>query len=295
MTDQSPTWPAPAKINLFLRVLGRRADGYHELQTAFQFLNYGDAIRLRVRTDGLIRRQTALPGVPERDDLTVRAARLLQAFGETKLGVDIHVEKRIPLGAGLGGGSSDAATTLVALSQLWGLGLGEGELAALGLRLGADVPVFVRGTAAWAEGVGERLVPLEFEEVWYLVVHPGCHVSTAAVFSAPELTRNSPPGTIVGLLGDGDRPLRRISPRGVLRRVGNDCEALVRKQYPEVDKALQWLAQFGQARMTGTGAAAFVPVDREREGRRLLAQLPVRWQGFVAQGRNCSPLLSGSG
>ncbi len=273
-------------------MLGRRPDGYHELQTAFQFLAYGDEIRLSVRPDGLVRRRTELADVPEALDLTVRAARQLQALAGTKLGVDIGIEKRIPLGAGLGGGSSNAATVLVALNKLWRIGLPLAALVELGLRLGADVPVFVRGRAAWAEGVGERLTPVDFEEPWYLVVHPGCHVSTASVFAAPTLTRNSRPAKIKNLLKDGQMRFGQLLCRDVVGRMGNDCEALVREHYPEVDEALRWLGRFGPASMTGTGAAVFLPLAGEVEGRQLLTRLPAHWWGIVAQGKNRSPLLA---
>lgn len=291
MTQQFASWPAPAKINLFLRVLGRRPDGYHQVQTAFQFLTYGDEIRLSVRADGLIQRCLDLAGVAEASDLTVRAARQLQSFAGTQLGVDIGVEKRIPLGGGLGGGSSDAATVLVALNQLWRLQLPVDTLAELGLALGADVPVFVRGRAAWGEGVGEHLTPIEFEELWYLVVHPGCHVSTAGVFAAPTLTRNSTPAKIRGFLRHPKGSLVQVSARDLVRRIGNDCEALVRARYPEVDAVLRWLGRFGPARMTGTGAAVFLPLTGENEGQQLLTQLPAHWWGIVTQGKNRSPLL----
>lgn len=292
MTRPLASWPAPAKINLFLRVLGRRSDGYHELQTAFQFLAYGDEIQLSVRADGCIQRCTNLPGVSERFDLTVRAARRLQSFSGTKLGVDIGIEKRLPLGGGLGGGSSNAATVLVALNHLWRLQLSVDTLAELGLALGADVPVFVRGRAAWGEGVGEHLTPIELEEPWYLVVHPGCHVSTASVFAAPTLTRNATPVKICSFLSDPTGSTKQLSPRELVHRIGNDCEALVRKQHPEVDAVFRWLSRFGSARMTGTGAAVFMPLNGEDEGHQLLARLPAHWWGIVTQGRNRSPLLT---
>ena len=292
MRGPSASWPAPAKINLFLRVLGRRQDGYHELQTAFQFLAYGDEIRLSVRSDGRIRRGTDLPGVSEQADLSVRAARQLQSFAGIGLGVDIDIDKRIPLGGGLGGGSSDAATVLVALNQLWRLELPVATLAELGLALGADVPVFVRGRAAWAEGVGERLTPVEFDQPWYLVVHPGCHVSTATVFAAPTLTRNSTPAKIWGLLRNQDGLARRISAQNLVHRIGNDCETWVRANYPEVDAVFHWLGRFGLARMTGTGGAVFLLLKTENDGRQLLGQLPAHWRGVVAQGQNRSPLLA---
>lgn len=286
-------WPAPAKLNLFLRITGRRDDGYHELSTAFQFLDHMDAIGLRVREDGLIGRTASIVGVSAEQDLTTRAARLLQSVLGTPLGADIAVDKRIPLGAGLGGGSSNAATTLVGLNLLWKGGLTREQLAALGLKLGADVPVFVRGQAAWAGGVGEVLTPVDFEEPWYLILHPGCHVSTAAVFASSALTRDSVPLKIESFVSkepqDGGRP---VSPYAVLVRSGNDCEEVVRQQYPQVDAAFRWLSRFGLVRMTGTGASLFLPLEDEQTGHRLLAQFPTQWQGLLARGINRSPLLS---
>ncbi len=269
------TWPAPAKLNLMLRVVGRRADGYHELQTVFQFLDWGDELRLRARADGRIHRLREVSRIPVEQDLVVRAARLLQEHSGTALGADLHLEKRIPLGGGLGGGSSDAATALVALNVAWGLGYGLEELADFGLRLGADVPVFVHGRAAWAEGVGERLTPLELPERWYLVIVPPVAVSTAEVFQDPELTRNSPLMTIADFLSAGG---------------GNDCEAVVRERYPQVDRALGWLAEHGEARLTGTGACVFAAFDTETDARAVLAKAPRDLRGFVARGRNRSPL-----
>lgn len=268
-------WPAPAKLNLFLHITGRRADGYHELQTVFQFLDYGDELRFSPRADGVIRRATDIDGVPEADDLIVRAARLLQAEAGCTQGVDIAIHKRLPMGGGLGGGSSDAATTLVALNFLWGVGLSEDRLAQLGLTLGADVPVFVRGRAAWAEGVGEQLTPVELPEPWYVVLAPAAHVATARLFSDPQLTRDMPPIKIRGFLaGEGC----------------NVFEPLVRAGYPEVDAALSWLAQAAPARMTGTGACVFAAFDTEREARRVAASAQGRWPAIVARGRNRSPL-----
>lgn len=269
-------WPAPGKLNLFLHIVGRRPDGYHHLQTIFQFLDRCDTLCFEVRQDGLVRRIDPLPGVPEDHDLTVRAARLLQEAGGAKLGVDIRLEKRLPMGGGLGGGSSDAATTLVALNELWGLNLSVDRLAELGLRLGADVPVFVRGRAAWAEGVGERLVPVNLEEPWYVVIEPPVTVSTAAIFSASELTRNSRPVTISDFLS------------GLCR---NDCEAVVFARYPEIAEAQRWLSAFGPARLTGTGACVFAPFATEEQARAVLERLPAAWRGFVAKGLNHSPLL----
>ncbi|MDX1253390.1 MAG: 4-(cytidine 5'-diphospho)-2-C-methyl-D-erythritol kinase [Gammaproteobacteria bacterium] len=269
-------WPAPAKLNLFLHITGRRADGYHLLQTVFQFIDRCDWLHFDVRNDGVIRRIEELPGVPPEQDLTLRAAHLLrEEAGQPALGADIRIEKHLPMGGGLGGGSSDAATTLVALNALWGLRLPPQRLAALGLRLGADVPVFVAGHAAWAEGVGEKLTPVTLPEPWYVVLVPACHVSTAAIFSAQELTRDLPPLTIEGFLSGQGR---------------NVCEPVVRSRYPQVAEAMDWLTRFGPARMTGTGACVFCAFAAESEARRVLAQLPPSWQGFVAKGMNRSPL-----
>lgn len=269
------SWPAPAKLNLFLHVCGRREDGYHLLQTVFQLLDYGDSLRFEVREDGLIRRQSDLPGVVADDDLCVRAARLLQAATGTLLGADIRLEKRLPMGGGLGGGSSDAATTLVALNQLWRTGLDEDALATLGLRLGADVPVFVRGRSAWGEGVGEVLEPVELGPAWYVVISPGCQVSTARVFTAPELTRNTP-------------RIKMAAFRAAQAR--NDCEPVVRALYPEVGKALDWLADHGPAQLTGTGDCVFARFADEAEARRVLDAVQTPWRAFVAQGVDVSPL-----
>ena len=274
-TTLTSRWPAPAKLNLFLHIVGRRPDGYHLLQTVFQFLDVGDVIGLTVRNDGLIRRVTSLAGVGQDSDLTVRAARCLQAAAGTSLGADIAVEKRLPMGAGLGGGSSDAATVLVALNHLWGLEFTEDRLAELGLTLGADVPVFVRGRAAWAEGVGEQLTPVNLSEPWYVVLVPPCHVSTAEIFGAPELTRNAPPLTIAAFLsGSGS----------------NLCEAVVRRRYPGVGEALDWLNEHAPARMSGTGAAVFAPCVDAAAARRIAGLAPGAWRAFVAKGRNRSPL-----
>jgi 4-diphosphocytidyl-2-C-methyl-D-erythritol kinase len=275
----STPWPAPAKLNLFLHILGRRPDGYHELQTCFQFVDLCDEITIEVRADGGIRRVAALAGVAEEADLCVRAARALQAAARSPLGADIGVLKRIPMGGGLGGGSSDAATCLVALNHLWQLHWPVEELAALGLTLGADVPVFVRGRAAWAEGIGERLTPLyppqAPPETNYLILKPNIGVSTAEVFQDPELTRNSAPITIHGFLASGGR---------------NDCLGVVRRRYPEVARALDWLSAFGPARLTGTGACIFLSCERDR-GREIIGKLPPALEAFLARGLNDSPLL----
>jgi 4-diphosphocytidyl-2-C-methyl-D-erythritol kinase len=282
---REPAWPAPAKLNLFLHIVGRRPNGYHELQTCFQFVDLTDDIYLQVRLDGQIRRLRGAPGVTEESDLCVRAARALQAATGSTLGADIDVDKRIPMGAGLGGGSSDAATCLVALNQLWGIDWPLSRLAALGLSLGADVPVFVQGRAAWAEGVGEILTPLlppeAPAEVNYLIIKPNVFVSTAEVFQDPELTRNSPPITIHGFLASGG---------------SNDCLGVVRRRYPEVAQALDWLSTFGNAdggpaRLTGTGACVFVALESRERGQEILSQLPPRLEAFLVRGLNESPLL----
>lgn len=274
-------WPAPAKLNLFLHITGRRADGYHELQTLFQFLDYGDQLRFEVRGDGIIQRLDGPHDLQADDDLCVRAARHLQAVTGTSLGCDIHLLKRLPMGGGLGGGSSDAATTLVALNRLWATGLTEDALADIGLRLGADVPVFVRGRAAWAEGVGEHLTAVtdsRLAEPWYLVITPGCAVSTAEVFNAPELTRDCPPIRIADLFAG---------------RAGNVCEPVVRKAYPAVAEVLDWLGERsdGRARLTGTGASVFADFGSRAAAWAIRDSVPARWQVFVARGMNRSPLL----
>ncbi|HVN42304.1 MAG TPA: 4-(cytidine 5'-diphospho)-2-C-methyl-D-erythritol kinase [Steroidobacteraceae bacterium] len=270
-------WPAPGKLNLCLHVVGRRPDGYHDLQTAFQFIDLCDEIRFFQRPPGLIERLGKVAGVPEADDLAVRAARLLARSVATMPGVAIEVRKRLPLQGGVGGGSSDAATVLVALNALWDLRRSEEELAILGLQLGADVPVFVRGRAAWAEGVGERLTPVDFPEAIYLLVQPDVAVPTAEVFKAPELTRDSPVITIRGFLTTGGR---------------NDFEPVVRRRFPAVAEALEWLERFAPARLTGTGACVFAPMPDEQSARAALGQLPGRWRGWVVRGCNRSPLAA---
>lgn len=272
----SAPWPAPAKLNLTLRVLGRREDGYHRLQTLFQFIDYCDWLSFTPRTDGQIRLLTEIPGVSEASDLSVRAARRLQAATGCKSGVDIGIDKRLPLGGGLGGGSSDAATTLVALNRIWDTGLSEDDLAVLGLALGADVPVFVRGRAAWGEGVGELLTPVEVPEPWYLVMAPDCAVATAAVFADPELTRNSPSIKIADFLAGEDR---------------NDCQDVVRLRYPAVSDALDWLGGFSRGRLTGTGACVFAVFGCADDAHAVLNRAPAGLRGFVAKGINRSPLL----
>ncbi|WP_199097030.1 4-(cytidine 5'-diphospho)-2-C-methyl-D-erythritol kinase [Dyella sp. ASV21] len=269
-------WPAPAKVNLFLRILGRRPDGYHELQTVFRLLDWGDEIRLRRRRDGGIHRLTDVPGVPADSDLVVRAARLLQPHAAAGCGVDIEVEKRIPMGGGLGGGSSDAATVLVALNRLWGAGLGEDALAELGCQLGADVPVFVRGRSAWAEGIGEKLTPLTLPERWYTVLEPHEHVPTAALFQAAELTRNAPPATI-SFFTSGET-------------VENAFTPVVRARHTRVAAALDWLGGFGRARLSGSGACVFLETESPERAEAIAERCPARFTAHVAKGVDISPL-----
>lgn len=267
--------PAPAKLNLFLHITGRRADGYHELQTLFQFLDHGDELGFALREDGEIHLHTEVDGVPHDSNLIVRAARLLQQESGTTMGCDIWLDKRLPMGGGIGGGSSDAATTLVGLNHLWQTQLNEDRLAALGLRLGADVPVFVRGRAAFAEGVGEQLQAVELSEPWFLVAVPQVFVSTAEVFSAPELTRNTPPIKVRSLLEGGGH---------------NDCQPVVEARYPEVRNALILLNKFVPARLTGTGACVFGSFPNRDDADKVARQLPATLPSFVAQGRNISML-----
>jgi len=284
----SQWWPAPAKLNLCLHVTGRRADGYHELQTIFQLIALTDELSFEMAPEGLIERRDdgdarsgALGAIASEADLSVRAARLLATAARERLrksvpGVVIRIRKRIPIGGGLGGGSSDAATTLLALNSLWGVGFDRPTLAALGVRLGADVPVFVVGVSGLGEGVGERLTPLELPERWFLLIHPGVSVPTAAVFQAPELTRNSPVLTIPALLASGGR---------------NDCEPVVRERYPEVADAIDWLARFAPARLTGTGSCIFASFDSAAAAERVAARVPDHWRAWVARGVSRSPLL----
>lgn len=272
---ETMTWLAPAKINLFLHVVGRRPDGYHLLQTAFQFLDWCDELRFTVRTDGVIRRKRDVAGVADTVDLNLRAARLLQEMSGTGLGVDVDLTKRLPIGGGLGGGSSDAATTLLALNTLWRLDWSLDRLAGLGLQLGADVPVFIRGTAAWAEGVGEELTPMDLPERLYVVIVPNTSVLTREVFTELDLTGFRRPITIRDFYaGQGQ----------------NDLAPVVRRRYPEVDQAWAWLAQFGEVRMTGSGACVFVEVPDRTVGQQVLAACPKQWRGNVARGLNHHPV-----
>ena len=269
-------WPAPAKLNLFLHIVGRRDDGYHELQTVFQLLEWSDTLRLRVRADGAITRTGGLASVAAEDDLTVRAARALRERSGTALGADIAIEKRIPAGAGLGGGSSDAATVLVALNELWRTRLREDDLAEIGLRLGADVPVFVRGRTAWAEGIGERLTALELPERYFVIIDPCVHVPTRSLFQAPELTRNSPRLTISGYL------------EGVATE--NAFAPVVCGRYAPVAAAMDWLGRFAAPRLSGSGGCVFAAVDSAASARQIAAECPPRFRAHAARGVNRSPL-----
>jgi 4-diphosphocytidyl-2-C-methyl-D-erythritol kinase len=271
------TLPAPAKLNLFLHITGRRADGYHNLQTLFRMLDVGDELSFQADNSGEIRFSCSDASIGGDDNLVVRAAKMLQPLAAEGSGVCIHLDKRTPMGGGLGGGSSDAATTLHALNLLWQLELSTQQLADIGLKLGADVPVFVFGQTAFAEGVGEKLQPVELPDCWYLVVTPDAHVSTAAVFTHPDLTRDSKPLTLADLMTS---PWR------------NDCQPLVERLCPQVAITLQWLVEYAPSRMTGTGASVFAEFADELSARRALADLPANCRGFVARGLNQSPLLT---
>ena len=284
-------WPAPAKLNLFLRITGRQADGYHALQTVFRLLDWGDTLRLRVRDDGrILRHGPSVPGVDPDADLTVRAAKLLQTTANGALGVDIVVEKRIPAGGGLGGGSSDAATVLRALDRLWGTGLDVDTLAGLGLRLGADVTVFVRGANAWAEGRGERLTPLDLPPAWYVLLAPGVHAATAALFQAPELTRNAPAATISDFVSD---------PFLQGQALGNVFEPVLRRREPAVEAAFVALRSVGTPRLTGSGSVCFVEFAERESAERALDALTGRLspgqRAWIAAGAPRSPLLDALG
>jgi 4-diphosphocytidyl-2-C-methyl-D-erythritol kinase len=277
MDDWQRAWPAPAKINLFLHVVGRRADGYHLLQTVFRFLDYGDELRFAPCADGDIVLATPLPGVPAESDLTVRAARLLRERAGSRAGVTISMTKRLPMGGGLGGGSSDAATTLVALNRLWNCGLPASELQALGLALGADVPVFIHGRACFAEGVGERFTDVALPPAWYLVTVPEVAVPTPEIFRAPDLRRDTP----------AIAPAAWQPGQG-----GNDLEPVACRLYPEVRRHLDWLRARGPARMSGSGACCFAEFASEGAARAALAALPKDMRGFVAGGLDIHPILN---
>ena len=267
--------PCPAKLNLFLLITGRRPDGYHNIQTLFQLLDYGDALELTVDPTGAIRLTPDFPEIPLEQNLVYRAAKLLQLATGCALGADLRLTKRLPMGGGIGGGSSDAATTLVGLNHLWLTGLGLDQLAELGRQLGADVPVFVRGKTAWAEGIGEQLTPVELPAKWYVVLAPNCSVSTAQIFSDEGLTRNSNGITVRAFLEEGGK---------------NDCQKTVEKLFPQVKDAVDWLGRFGPAQMTGTGACVFAAFATETEAREVFARRPTQLNGFVARGVNESPL-----
>ena len=274
--DPAGPWPAPAKLNLFLHVTGRRADGYHELQTLFQFLDYGDELWFDIDDSGEIRRVSGNEGIDPEQDLVMRAAHCLAEVGQGNLGVAIRINKRLPVGGGVGGGSSDAATTLVVLNRLWSLGLDRKQLMDIGLSLGADVPVFIAGQAAWAEGAGEVLTPVEtLAEDWFVVIQPAVTVSTPVIFADPQLTRNSPQITIADFLSG---------------RCKNQLQPVVERLYPEVAEAADWLSGFKPAQMTGSGACVFAAFTSFAEAQSALQQLPSVWKGFVARGCNRSPL-----
>ena len=271
----SVTLPSPAKLNLFLHITGRRYNGYHELQTIFQLLDYGDNLTFNSNSSGKITISPQIEGVAAENNLIVRAAKLLQAKTGCTSGCNIVLEKKIPMGAGLGGGSSNAATALVGLNHLWQCGLEPDALAQLGAALGADVPVFVHGNSAFAEGIGELLTPLDIAEQWYLVITPDVHISTAEIFSNPQLTRNSPPIKIRALSGEQYR---------------NDCQAVVEQLYPAVKQALEWIKDYNQPLMTGTGASVFCSFDSQTEAQRAKDLVPKHWNAFIARGVNRSSL-----
>ena len=275
--DGWSAWPAPAKLNLFLHIIARRDDGYHQLQTVFRLLDWGDSVRLRPRADGVIARVgDSVAGVAEADDLMVRAAKLLKKDAKSTEGADISVEKRIPAGGGFGGGSSDAATVLVALNHLWGLDYSLDRLAALGLALGADVPVFVRGDNAWAEGVGEQLTPIHLPEAWYVLVDPGVHVPTAALFQAPDLTRNAAPAKIADFVSGN--------------LLGNAFEPVLRRREPAIEAVFAALSRIGTPRLTGSGSGCFVEFTDRASAEAALADLPEGLTTWVAAGVERSPL-----
>ena len=271
----SVTLPSPAKLNLFLHITGRRDNGYHELQTIFQLLDYGDNLTFKSNSSGKITISPQIEGVAAENNLIVRAAKLLQAEVGCSSGCDIFLEKKIPMGAGLGGGSSNAATALVGLNYLWQCGLEPDALAQLGTALGADVPVFVHGNSAFAEGIGELLTPLDIAEQWYLVITPDVHISTAEIFSNPQLTRNSPPIKIRALSGEQYR---------------NDCQSVVEKLYPAVKQVLDWARDYSNPLITGTGASVFCRFDSQLEAQEALNLVPKQWNAFIARGENRSSL-----
>lgn len=274
---QSYYYPSPAKLNLFLHITGQRADGYHNLQTVFQFLNYGDELIITPTTENFIHLLTPFTGVPPENNLIVKAANLLKNHANYSGGANIEINKVLPMGGGLGGGSSNAATVLLALNKLWQLNYSTKTLAQLGLALGADVPIFIHGFAAFAQGVGEQLTPVQPEEYWYLITKPNLSISTQAVFTAKDLPRNTPPIDIT---------------QWDIDQCHNDCETWVTKHHPEVAKLLAWLVEYAPSRMTGTGACIFSRFSTEQEARDLQKKLPKETFSFVAQGVNQSPLMT---
>lgn len=277
-------WPAPAKLNLFLQITSRREDGYHNLQTVFQFLDRGDRLRFEVRDDGKIIRKTDNEGIKAEDDLVIRAAHALQQASNTRKGVDIYLQKILPMGGGVGGGSSDAATTLQVLNHLWQTGLKPAQLAEIGLTLGADVPIFLYGRAAFAQGVGEQLEAVEPRQAWYLIVHPDVHISTAKIFSNSQLTRDSQSIRICGL------QIGTAKEAAIFDELGNVFEPIVAQQHPEIAEVIQHLRQYANARLTGTGACVFAAFETKQLAEQALQQLPDQWTAFVAKGLNRSPL-----
>jgi len=277
-------WPAPGKLNLFLQITGRRDDGYHNLQTVFQFIDKGDRLRFAVRDDGRLVRKTDHEGVKPEDDLVIKAATALQKASGSDRGADIYLQKILPMGGGLGGGSSDAATTLVVLNHLWQCGLSEDQLAEIGLGLGADVPVFVRGYAAFAEGVGEQLQPVEPQQPWYLIVKPEVHISTAEIFANSQLTRDSSTIKIC------DLQIGTAEEADVMEKLGNVFQPLVAQQHPEIASVIATLSKYAKARLTGTGACVFAAFATQDEALQVMQQLPDDWSAFVAKGLNRSPL-----
>ncbi len=278
---------APAKINLFLHITGQRADGYHLLQTVFRLLDLYDTIQLRPTKDSAIKRVNDVTGVPTEQDLCIRAAKLIQQHTHCPLGVEILVEKHIPLGGGLGGGSSDAATVLLALNRLWDLNLSRKELMALGLKLGADVPFFIFGKNAWAEGVGEQLEAINLRDAYYVLLNPNIHVSTAQIFANKQLTKNTIPKTMSDFSGTA-----KLSACNLSAEFTNDLEKIVCSEYPAVSHCLNWLSQFGDARMSGSGASIFLEVADEKVAIEICNQKPKGVQGFVAKGLNQHPLMN---
>ncbi|MDC8830561.1 4-(cytidine 5'-diphospho)-2-C-methyl-D-erythritol kinase [Alteromonas gilva] len=269
-------WPSPAKLNLFLHITGRNEDGYHQLQTLFQMLDYGDQLAFTPTDTGEIVLLNAMPGVKNEDNLIYRAAQLLKAYCNVPYGCDILIDKQLPMGGGIGGGSSNAATTLVALNHYWQCGLTVQELATIALKLGADVPIFVHGKTAFAAGVGEKITPVTLDKRTYLVVFPGIHISTAEVFGKPDLPRNSPPIDWQDYTFESTR---------------NDCEKIVCKSAPEVANLLRWLLHYAPSRMTGTGACVFASFCDPEQAKAALHALPEKWTGFVANGMHTSPLI----